>query len=152
MIEIERKFLVTEQILSVLEKHTGKSIIQGYISEQADGTTIRVRTKGETGYLTIKGPSTGISRSEFEYPIPFEDAMELLNNFCPLKLEKTRYSIKIGNHTWDVDQFHGKLEGLIVAEIELSSEDETFEKPSWIGNEVSDDPSYYNVRLIERLK
>lgn len=148
MQEIERKFLVNEHIHTTLEPLQPQSIQQGYILGSPDGKTVRVRTKGTKGYLTIKGPTTGISRSEFEYEIPLEDAQNLLEQFCPIFLSKERYAVIVGGKTWDVDVFHGGLEGLIVAEIELKSEDEAFELPAWADREVSDDARYYNVNLI----
>jgi CYTH domain-containing protein len=151
MEEIERKFLVNERIHDVLTTLEPKTIRQGYILDAEDGRTVRVRTKGTKGFLTIKGASEGISRSEFEYEIPVDDAVTLLDDFCPLTLEKERYAVEVGGKTWDVDVFHGKLEGLILAEIELKSEDEAFEKPEWIGKEVSDDVRYYNVQLIRLM-
>ncbi|MNJ85521.1 CYTH domain protein [compost metagenome] len=149
MKEIERKFLVNDELLDVVKYLQSKKIRQGYISE-SDGKTVRVRTKGEKGYLTIKGKSSGISRDEFEYEIPFEDANQLLQKFCPKVLEKERFDLIIGEKKWEIDIFHGKLEGLIIAELELESEDETFELPGWIQKEVSDDVQYYNSRLIEK--
>ncbi|MNU64349.1 CYTH domain protein [compost metagenome] len=149
MKEIERKFLVNDELLDVVKYLQSKKIRQGYISE-LDGKTVRVRTKGEKGYLTIKGKSIGISRDEFEYEIPFEDANQLLQNFCPKVLEKERFDLIIGEKKWEIDIFHGKLEGLIIAELELKSEDEAFELPGWIQEEVSDDVQYYNSRLIEK--
>ncbi|WP_300665015.1 CYTH domain-containing protein [Fluviicola sp.] len=149
MKEIERKFLVKDELLDVVKYLQSKKIRQGYISE-IDGKTVRVRTKGEKGYLTIKGKSSGISRDEFEYEIPFEDANQLLQNFCPKVLEKERFDLIIGEKKWEIDIFHGKLEGLIIAELELESEDEAFELPGWIREEVSDDVQYYNSRLIEK--
>lgn len=149
MKEIERKFLVNDELLDVVKYLQSKKIRQGYISD-IDGKTVRVRTKGEKGYLTIKGKSSGISRDEFEYEIPFEDANQLLQNFCPKVLEKERFDLIIGEKKWEIDIFHGKLEGLIIAELELESEDEAFELPGWIREEVSDDVQYYNSRLIEK--
>ncbi len=149
MKEIERKFLVNDELLDVVKYLQSKKIRQGYISE-SDGKTVRVRTKGEKGYLTIKGKSSGISRDEFEYEIPFEDANQLLQKFCPKVLEKERFDLIIGEKKWEIDIFHGKLEGLIIAELELESEDEAFELPGWIQKEVSDDVQYYNSRLIEK--
>lgn len=149
MKEIERKFLVKNELLDIVKYLQSKKIRQGYISD-SDGKTVRVRTKGEKGYLTIKGKSSGISRDEFEYEIPFEDAGQLLRNFCPKVLEKERFDLIIGEKKWEIDIFHGKLEGLIIAEIELESEDEAFELPGWILEEVSDDVQYYNSRLIEK--
>lgn len=149
MKEIERKFLVNDELLDVVKYLQSKKIRQGYISD-VDGKTVRVRTKGEKGFLTIKGKSSGISRDEFEYEIPFEDANQLLQNFCPKVLEKERFDLIIGEKKWEIDIFHGKLEGLIIAELELASEDEAFELPGWIQEEVSDDVQYYNSRLIEK--
>lgn len=149
MKEIERKFLVNDELLDVVKYLQSKKIRQGYISD-VDGKTVRVRTKGEKGYLTIKGKSSGISRDEFEYEIPFEDANQLLQNFCPKVLEKERFDLIIGEKKWEIDIFHGKLEGLIIAELELEAEDEAFELPGWIQEEVSDDVQYYNSRLIEK--
>lgn len=149
MQEIERKFLVNERIHEALKGQPAKSIRQGYIMDNPDGKTVRVRTKGSKGFLTIKGPSSGISRMEFEYEIPFDDALELLKQFCPLSLHKDRYNPIIGGKQWDVDVFHGSLEGLIVAEIELESEEEHFEHPDWLDKEVSNDTRYYNVRLLK---
>lgn len=149
MKEIERKFLVNNEILGVVKYLQSKKIKQGYISD-SDGKTVRVRTKGEKGYLTIKGKTEGISRDEFEYEIPFEDALKLLTDFCPKFLEKERFELIVGEKKWEIDLFHGKLEGLIVAEIELESEEEVFELPAWIDREVSDDVQYYNSKLIEK--
>jgi adenylate cyclase len=149
MLEIERKFLVNDTINGYLKSVEPKPIRQGYIMDDPSGKTVRVRTKGTKGFLTIKGKTTGISRSEFEYEIPFSDATALLNDFCDRTLEKDRYAVVHEGKTWDVDVFHGKLEGLIVAEIELGSEDEAFALPAWAEKEVSDDPRYYNVNLIK---
>lgn len=146
--EIERKFLVLPTIHDYLRDVTPKRICQGYILDAPDGRTVRVRTKGTTGFLTIKGPSSGISRSEFEYEIPLNEAEALLADFCPKTLLKDRYELFFGNKTWEIDVFHGHLEGLIVAEIELENADETFALPDWLGKEVSDDVRYYNVQLI----
>ena len=149
MKEIERKFLVKDELLDVVKYLQSKKIKQGYISD-SDGKTVRVRTKGEKGYLTIKGKSSGISRDEYEYEIPFEDASQLLTDFCPKFLEKERFELIIGEKKWEIDLFHGKLEGLIIAELELESEDEAFDLPSWIQEEVSNDPQYYNSNLIQK--
>ena len=150
--EIERKFLVNEQIREVLPALQGKQIRQGYIMDGPDGKTVRVRTKGDMGFLTIKGKTIGISRSEFEYEIPVADAEALLEQFCPAVLSKVRYTCEAGGKIWEIDVFHGKLEGLIVAEIELESEDEQFVLPHWAAAEVSDDASYYNSNLIKRTE
>lgn len=148
MQEIERKFLVNDLIHEVLKAHQSLGICQGYIYDGNDGKTVRVRTKGNKGYLTIKGKSTGISRTEFEYEIPHSDALVLLEQFCEKTLIKDRYAIEVGGMTWDVDVFHGHLDGLIVAEIELEDEQQSFEQPEWLAQEVSHDQRYYNVNLI----
>ena len=148
MKEIERKFLVNDEIRNILQNLTPKKIQQGYMSENEKGV-VRVRTKGEKGVLTIKAANKGISRDEFEYEIPFEEAEEMLGLFCEVYISKERYTINYGQHEWEVDVFHGKLEGLIVAEIELGSEEEEFELPRWIDKEVSDDKRYYNSNLIK---
>lgn len=148
MLEIERKYLVGPRIHEVLRYLQPKAIRQGYISEGPDGKTVRVRTKGSKGFLTIKGKTSGISRTEFEYEIPYEDAMQLLDSFCPAVLTKDRYVLEVASRTWEIDVFHGPLEGLIVAEAELESEDEELHLPDWIAEEVSHDPRYFNVSLI----
>ncbi len=147
MKEIERKFLVKESIHSLLPSLKSKSIQQGYISD-TQNAIVRVRTKGEKGFLTIKGSTKGITRTEFEYEIPLEEAKTLLSCFCEFKIEKERYEFHFNSHTWEIDVFHGKLAGLIVAEIELKSEEEAFNKPEWLSEEVSFDERYYNSSLI----
>ncbi len=148
MLEIERKFLVTDAIWNELSNSTPSKIIQGYLSTNPE-CTVRVRIKNEVAFLTIKGKNKGIVRSEFEYEIPFDEAKEMLTTLTTKSIEKERYSIKVGQHFWDVDVFYGKLKGLILAEIELKSEDEDFEMPNWIDKEVSNDAYYYNSNLIE---
>ena len=144
--EIERKFLVRGDDWRRLA--TGKTYRQGYLSTIKE-RTVRVRTIDDKGFLTIKGISRGVSRSEFEYEIPAEEANQLLDDLCERPLiEKRRYKIPAGRHTWEVDEFFGENDGLIVAEIELASESEAFERPSWIGEEVSSDPRYFNANLI----
>ena len=144
--EIEKKFLITNEDWRGLAK--GKHYCQGYLSTEKD-RTVRVRTIGEKGFLTIKGRTVGESRLEFEYEIPVEDARELLQELCKKPLiEKTRYKIPFGGFTWEVDEFAGENQGLIFAEIELKYEGETFPHPHWIGKEVTDDPRYYNANLV----
>jgi adenylate cyclase len=144
-IEIERKFLVTD--LSWKSGLTGKHYLQGYIAEQ-DGVTVRVRMAGDVGRLTVKGPSTGASRAEFEYTIPADDVAEMLATLCPGgRIDKTRYRVPVGAHVWEVDVFHGDNEGLVLAEVELGAEDEAFELPPWAGEDVTEDGRYYNVYL-----
>jgi adenylate cyclase len=147
--EIERKFLVNQDLWDRIEKPTPKNIIQAYLSK-SDQSTIRVRTKDDKGYLTIKGPTKGISREEFEYEIPLNDATELIEQFAEKIISKKRYEIALGDHIWEVDVFMDKLEGIIIAEIELNAEDELFLKPEWVAEEVSHDPQYYNSSLVDR--
>ena len=144
-IEIERKFLVKEKPFSIAKRSL--KINQGYIINEKS-KVIRVREKGDDYFLTIKGNNIGISRLEYDFPISKEDAKELIFHFCKTTLiEKTRHYIKNKGHTWEVDEFHGKNNGLIVAEIELESEDEKFEIPDWVGEEVTQDDRYYNMNL-----
>ncbi len=145
--EIERKFLVKGDEWRTLA--TGTVYRQGYLSTKK-GCTVRVRLVGNQGYLTIKGSTKGISRAEYEYPIPAEDAQEMLDNLCePPLIEKTRYKIEFAGLTWEVDEFAGENQGLIIAEVELTDENQTIQLPDWIGKEVSDDPRYYNVNLTQ---
>ena len=147
-IETERKFLVISDEWRSLG--TGTRYRQGYLCSGSK-RTVRVRTYENSGLLTIKGPTVGLSRTEYEYEIPFAEAEKMLNDLCEQPLiEKTRYRIMLNNKQWEVDEFHGANEGLIVAELELASEDETFERPVWIGREVSHDSRYFNVNLITR--
>ncbi|RYY72230.1 MAG: CYTH domain-containing protein [Chitinophagaceae bacterium] len=145
-LEIERKFLIDKTLWEQLPKSPGKLYRQGYLTNDP-GKTIRVRQTATTSYLTIKGRNVGAVRPEFEYEIPGEDATELLDKFSHSEISKIRYEIKVGNHTWEVDEFLGENTGLIVAEIELLSEDESFELPAWIGKEVTADNKYYNSQL-----
>ena len=147
--EIERKFLVNKAKWELVNKPAPNRIVQAYLVRTPE-KTIRIRVKGEKGFLTIKGPTVGISRSEFEYEIPLNEANELIEQFADKVIEKYRYEITVGNHLWEVDEFHGKLEGLMIAEIELTSEEETFEKPDWVTEDVSLDQQYFNSNLVER--
>lgn len=146
--EIEVKYLVKE--MPVLDSSVkSEKIIQGYL-HRSNGTskaTIRVRQLGDKGYLTIKGEKTGLSQPEFEYEIPLAEAQALFNLCEPGILEKTRYYIPHGEHTIELDVFGGKNTGLIVAEIELSSEEDNFEIPSWFDKDVSKDNNYSNAAL-----
>ncbi len=142
--ETERKFLVKENFKPT---GTGEKISQGYLSDKKEAV-VRVRIKGEKGFLTVKGENKGITRAEYEYEIPLKDAEEMLK-LCEKKLEKTRYYERVGEHTFEIDVFHGENSGLIVAEVELSSEEEEFIKPDWILEEVSSDPRYYNSNLVK---
>lgn len=142
--EIERKFLVKE---GWRPQANGVRIAQGYLSTVPE-RTVRVRIKGEKGYLTVKGRNAGIRRAEYEYEIPLADAEEMLSLCEQPLIEKRRYLEPFGGFTWEVDVFAGANEGLIVAEIELPAEDTPFEKPAWLGAEVSGDARYYNSSLI----
>lgn len=143
-LEIERKFLVRD--LSVLAGHPGVRLSQGYLSFDPD-RTVRVRVAEDGAWLTIKGRGNGISRAEFEYEIPIEEARQLLDFCTGSVVDKTRHRIPHAGHLWEVDVFHGDNEGLVVAEVELDSEDEAVELPPWIGEEVSEDPRYFNAKL-----
>lgn len=145
--EIERKFLVCSDDWRE-EASRSRRYRQGYLTD-AQSVSIRVRIAGDRGFLNIKSVTLDVSRAEFEYPIPIEDAAELLERFCSRPLiEKTRYFVPYGSHVWEVDVFDGENAGLVVAEIELNHVDEGFQKPHWIGEEVSADPRYYNVSLV----
>ena len=145
--EIERKFLVTSDDWKA--KATGEFYCQGYIATAAPGNSVRVRIAGTRAYLTIKGPTEGLSRAEFEYDVPIKDAQEMLETLCDRPLiEKTRYRLPLGSITWEIDEFKGENAGLIVAEIELEDENQPFDKPDWLGKEVSGDPKYYNANLV----
>ncbi|MGB3402218.1 MAG: CYTH domain-containing protein [Microcoleaceae cyanobacterium] len=146
-VEIERKFLVKNDAWRSLAR--GTLYCQGYLPTAA-GKTVRVRIVGELAYLTIKGPSNGTSRAEFEYLIPVKDAKEMLETLCEQPLiEKTRYKILIDGLTWEVDEFLGENKGLILAEVELTDEDQVINLPDWIGEEVSHDSRYYNSHLVK---
>lgn len=147
--EIERKFLVRGDFKS--QAFRSERITQGYLSSVPE-RTVRVRIKGNEGFITIKGRSnaSGLTRYEWEKEIPVDEARELLQLSEPGMIDKTRYLVQVGKHVFEVDEFYGENEGLILAEIELQSEDETFEKPEWLGKEVTDDPRYYNAMLSKK--
>ncbi len=144
-IEIERKFLVKNEILRPLLQN-GTPFEQGYISSTVD-STVRVRIAGDRAFMTIKGKSVGFSRSEFEYEIPKNDAREMLDTLCGNKISKKRFYIESENHTFEIDEFYGENQGLIVAEVELQSESETVILPDWIDCEVTGDHRYSNSSL-----
>jgi CYTH domain-containing protein len=147
-IEIERKFLVKETPFQLAKK--SEQITQGYLIND-EHKVVRIRKKGTEYYLTIKGNTIGLSRLEYEFLIPEQDAQAIQKYFCKdSMIHKTRHYVEFQGHTWEVDEFHGENEGLVVAEIELDSEDESFEKPEWIGDEVSNDERYYNMNLSTR--
>lgn len=144
--EIERKYLVADR--SCLDQLAGVAFQQGYIPIQ-DGGVVRVRIEGERAVLTLKGATSGIARREYEYEIPRQDAESILSALCQQPLiEKTRYTLPWADRVWTIDVFSGENEGLVLAEVELSSQEEVVEKPPWAGVEVSDDPRYYNANLV----
>lgn len=146
--EIERKFLVNGEYKSKAKKQI--RIIQAYLSSVKE-RTVRVRIKGDKGFITIKGiaNASGTSRYEWEKEIPLNEAEELLKICEPSVIDKTRFLVDVGKHTFEVDEFYGENEGLKVAEVELTSEDESFEKPEWLGAEVTGDARYFNSMLIK---
>jgi adenylate cyclase len=146
--EIERKFLVTGE---GWRENTQRAVRyrQGYLNDAKD-CSIRVRVGAGKAFLNIKSATLGVQRHEYEYPIPFDDANEMLDRFCQGALvDKTRHYVQHEGYTWEVDVFEGDNAGLVVAEIELQDEAERFPLPSWVGAEVSDDPRYYNVCLVK---
>jgi len=143
--EIERKFLVKNDDWRSLG--TGVFYCQGYLAS-TPSKTVRVRIAGEQAYLTIKGATAGIARAEYEYEIPLDHAEELLQTLCePPLIQKTRYRVELGELVWEIDEFSGENQGLIVAEVELADEKQAIALPDWIGAEVSHDPRYYNANL-----
>lgn len=150
MLEVERKFLVTSDAYKN-EAQTQTRIVQGFLSTDPE-RTVRVRIKGDTGFLTIKGKGndTGTTRFEWETQISFSDATDLVDLCQAVILEKIRYEIPIGKHVFEVDEFLGENKGLIIAEVELLHEDEVFEKPDWLGEEVTGVTKYYNSQLSQQ--
>jgi adenylate cyclase len=147
-LEIERKFLVRDARWKALGP--GALLRQGYLSSHPD-RIVRVRIEGESAMLTIKGRTIGATRSEWEYPIPLEDANAFLNELCEKPIiEKIRYRILHEGMMWEVDEFLGDNAGLVVAEIELEAEDQPFSRPDWIGEEVTHDARYFNANLLRR--
>lgn len=146
--EIERKFLVKDDSWRDLSTNS-EEIIQGYLANSERGS-IRVRIAGDRASLNIKSMTLGVTRTEYDYAIPVDDARAMLEGLClqPL-IEKTRHYVEHRGHTWEVDEFAGANAGLVVAELELKARDEAFEPPPWLGEEVSHDPRYYNVCLVE---
>lgn len=146
--EIERKFLVAGDYKSFARKSL--RITQGYISSIPE-RTVRVRIMGDKGFITIKGVASdgGVSRFEWEKEIPVSEAQDLLQICEPGVIDKTRYLVEVGNHTYEVDEFYGDNDGLVVAEIELAAEDEAFVKPEWLGEEITGDNRYYNSMLMK---
>lgn len=146
--EIERKFLVKGDYKSLATSSV--RITQGYLSSIPE-RTVRVRIKGDSGYITVKGAGDagGISRFEWEKQIPVAEVEDLLKICEPGVIDKTRYLIPVGRHIYEVDEFHGDNEGLVIAEIELSFADEAFDKPQWLGEEVTGNPNFYNAMLVK---
>jgi len=146
--EIERKFLVIGDFKNLASKET--RIVQGYLSSIPE-RTVRVRIKGDKGFITIKGigNASGATRYEWEKEIPTTEVEELLKICEPGVIDKTRFLVKVGEHTFEVDEFYGENQGLVVAEIELSEENESFKKPEWLGAEVTGDVKYYNSMLMK---
>jgi len=146
--EIERKFLVKSDFKTQVESST--RVVQGYLSSDPE-RIVRVRINGERGFITIKGISnySGLSRYEWEKEIPVNEARELLAICEPGIIDKTRYLVKSGNFTFEVDEFYGENLGLVIAEIELTSEDVKFDRPAWLGEEVTGDRKYYNSKLAK---
>ena len=151
MKEIERKFLVNKNALPSLDLLDHIIITQGYLLNTKD-KTVRIRLSNNTAFLAIKGATSGISRDEYEYQIPYDEAQNILNDFIDQKISKTRYIIPFAGKKWELDIFHNHLEGLIIAEVELENEKETIEIPSWCTEEVSQNPMYYNAQLIKLNK
>ena len=150
MLEIERKFLVDAKAWEIQPKGIPAIISQSYLLNTIE-KTIRLRIKDKDAYVTIKGPTKGITRAEFEYKIPIADAQIMMDTFNLKVLTKKRFEVRMNKTLWEIDVFEGALSGLILAEVELQSEDETFEKPPWLGQEVSHLAAYYNANLIDRL-
>ncbi|MDQ7960805.1 CYTH domain-containing protein [Flavobacterium lindanitolerans] len=149
MLEIERKFLVNSDQFKTLA-FAKNHIAQGYLNSHPE-RTVRIRIKGESGFLTIKGKGneSGVSRFEWETEIPLVEARHLIQLCEKGVIDKIRYEVRSGNHVFEVDEFFGDNEGLVIAEVELKSEDETFEKPDWLGSEVTNDERYYNAFLSQ---
>ena len=146
--EIERKFLVNLSEIALPDKK--EDIKQGYfpIADNVK-TELRIRVKGSNASLTIKGENKGSVRSEYEYGIPINEAVEMLEDMCQKPfIDKTRYEISVGKHIWEIDIFHGENKGLVIAEIELSEENEKFDLPGWVVEDVTNDPRYYNSNLL----
>lgn len=144
--EIERKFLLRDDSWRD-QVESAQRMAQGYLQRSAD-TAIRVRIAGGSAHLNIKKSLDGIHRLEYEYPIPLDDARELLAEVAlPTPIDKTRHLVRLGGHTWEIDEFHGDNAGLVVAEIELNHADEPFARPDWLGEEVSTDTRYFNSSL-----
>jgi CYTH domain-containing protein len=144
--EIERKFVVTRT--DFLSELAGERIVQGYVAKEPGAMTARVRIRAHDAYITLKGPCVGCARDEYEYPIPFSDAEEILAHYCRGRIVcKTRYLHQFHGHTYEIDVFTGRHAGLVIAEVELDAENEAFDRPDWIGEEVTFDARYGNYAL-----
>lgn len=150
MIEIERKFLVKDTIHEVIALIRPHQIIQAYLVNEKS-KSVRVRIMDEKAFLTIKSDMIGITRKEYEYEIPVIEALSLIKSFGLKSLKKKRYKLEFRSKTWEIDVFEGPLQGLILAEIELESEDEKFDVPEWVDEEVTFKPEFLNASLINRL-
>ena len=148
-IEIERKFLLVNNNWRELVKYSHR-IRQGYMGEIGQAS-VRIRVQGDKANINIKSATLTMRRMEYEYEIPLPEAEEMLDQLCNQpQVDKTRYIVEQGKHKWEIDEFYGDNQGLVMAEIELSDEMEAFDKPEWLGKEVTQDPRYYNVNLIKQ--
>jgi adenylate cyclase len=147
--EIEHKYLVKKDPWDALKKPEGILIKQGYILDHP-GKVIRVRVMEDLGFLTIKGPTAEAKRLEYDYPVPVKDALELLEFFTGNWVEKKRYKIMFAGNIWEIDEFLGDNEGLLLAEIELKNPDDKYGTPPWVGEDVTNDPRYYNSYLAKK--
>ena len=143
--EIERKFLLKNDSWRASVEHSWP-LRQGYLCGNGRAS-VRVRIAGKDANLNVKSATLGVERLEFEYPIPVDDARALLSDLAGRVVEKTRHEVRVGGHCWEIDEFEGDNAGLVVAEIELDDADEPFDRPDWLGEEVSEDPRYYNTEL-----
>jgi len=146
--EIERKFKIHTNLWRKLDKPAGDNILQGYLCSEEE-KTVRVRVKNKQGTMTIKGRTINISREEYEFPVPYDIAVDMIHKLATGIIEKIRYNIPYKGKLWEVDEFSGANAGLIIAEVELNSEEEEIELPEWVGDEVSSDPRYYNANLAK---
>ena len=146
-VEIERKFLVDKKKWDAVKVKNGVEIIQGYLHKEPK-LTVRIRIKGEDGFITLKGKTVGISRSEFEYRIPKAEAHEMIKTFCDKFIHKTRFTLTLGNKVWEIDEFISPNKGLVLAEVELTNEQEEIDLPNWVTKEVSDNPNYFNANML----
>ncbi|XOV67500.1 MAG: CYTH domain-containing protein [Fluviicola sp.] len=147
--EIEYKFLVDTEQWNRIVKPEPLLIIQSYLQKEKE-RTVRIRVKGNKGYLTIKGATKGVTRAEYEYEVPLNDVEEMISTFKLPHIRKRRYEVQVDQHLWEVDVFEGALAGLILAEVEVQEEGVSFTKPDWVTEDVSLNPKYYNAVLIEK--